>query len=90
MYACYTVKPCFTNTRLTQTPHYYGQFVLSLGEESPVFSLNSICLIQTTCTVDVDTEGALVSVHINWVSILSKFNGCLENKDPLRPPTKGL
>ena len=29
------VKPCFTDTCLIRTPHYYGQFALSLGEESP-------------------------------------------------------
>ena len=35
----YTVKPCFTDTLLLQTPHYYRQFALSLGKESPyVFS----------------------------------------------------
>ena len=31
-----TVKPCFTDTRLIWTPHYYGQFALSLGKESPL------------------------------------------------------
>ena len=30
-----TVKPCFADTCLTQTLLYYGQFVLSLGKESP-------------------------------------------------------
>ena len=42
-YPCYNgsvlvvikVKPRFTDTRLIQTPHYYGQFALSLGKESP-------------------------------------------------------
>ena len=42
-YPCYNgsvlvvikVKLCFTDTRLIQTPHYYGQFALSLGKESP-------------------------------------------------------
>ena len=41
-YPCYNgsvlvvikVKPRFTDTRLIQTPHYYGQFALSLGKES--------------------------------------------------------
>ena len=28
------VKPHFTDTRLIQTPRYYGQFVLSLGRDS--------------------------------------------------------
>ena len=30
-----TVKPRFIETRLIWTPHYYGQFSLSLGRESP-------------------------------------------------------
>ena len=34
-----SVKPLFTDTRLILTPHYYRQFELSLGKESPyVFS----------------------------------------------------
>ena len=34
-----SVKPRFTDTRLIQTPHHYGQLELSLGKESPyVFS----------------------------------------------------
>ena len=39
-----TVKPCFADTRLTLTPHYYGHFVLSLGKESPyiLFKFNPI------------------------------------------------
>ena len=34
LYTC-TVKPRFTDTRLIRTPHYYKQFALSLGKESP-------------------------------------------------------
>ena len=42
-YPCYNgsvlvvikVKPRFTDTHLIRTPHYYGQFALSLGKESP-------------------------------------------------------
>ena len=42
-YPCYNgsvlvvikVKPRFPDTRLIQTPHYDGQFTLSLGKESP-------------------------------------------------------
>ena len=30
-----TVKPRFTATLLIRTTHYYGQFALSLGKESP-------------------------------------------------------
>ena len=33
-YGIITVKPCFTDTRLLRTPHYDGQFALSLGKES--------------------------------------------------------
>ena len=29
-----TVKPHFTYARLIRTPHYYGQFGLSLGEKA--------------------------------------------------------
>ena len=33
---------------LIQTPHYYGQFALSLGKESPyIFSINLTRLIRT-------------------------------------------
>ena len=31
----YTVKPHFLDTCLIKTPHYYRQFALSLGKESP-------------------------------------------------------
>ena len=34
-----TVKTRFTDTRLIRTPHYYGQFSLSMAKESPyIFS----------------------------------------------------
>ena len=40
------------DTLLIQTPHYHGQFALSLGKESPLtFSLNSIRLIRTLSAV---------------------------------------
>ena len=35
------------DTHLRLTPHYYGQFALSLGKETLTFSLNSTHLIQT-------------------------------------------
>ena len=35
-----------TDTRFIRTPHYYGQFALSLGKESLTFSLNSPRLIR--------------------------------------------
>ena len=30
-----TVKPRFTDTHLIGTPHYYEQFAVSVGKESP-------------------------------------------------------
>ena len=45
------------DTRLLeiQTPHYHGQFALSLGKESPLtFSLNSTPLIQTLSIFPLD------------------------------------
>ena len=47
----------FMDTRLLeiQTPHYHGQFALSLGKESPLtFSLNSTPLIQTLSIFPLD------------------------------------
>ena len=38
-----TVTPHLTDTHLMRTPHYYGQFALSLGKESPyIFSKFSL------------------------------------------------
>ena len=45
-----TVKPRSTDTRLIRKPHYYGQFAMSLGKESPCISLNSTRLIPTPCS----------------------------------------
>ena len=56
-----TVKPRSTDTRLIQTHHYYGQFVLSLGKESPYISLNSILWIWTLSVV-------------SSVSVLTRFD----------------
>ena len=50
-----TVQPRFTDTRSVRTPHYYGQFALSLGKES-LYIFN--CL-------NTDTFYSLVSVRIN-------------------------
>ena len=50
-----TVKLRFMDMRLTRTPHYYGQFALPLGKESPyIFSkfnpLNmDTSLLRTVC-----------------------------------------
>ena len=55
------VKPRFTNTRLIRTPHYYGQFALSLKKKNSNISLNLTRLIQT----------------LSMVSSLSRINGVL-------------
>ena len=47
MAQCIRAKPRFTDTHFIWTPRSDGQFVLSLGKESPTFSLNSTHLIQT-------------------------------------------
>ena len=55
-----TVKPRFTDTRFIQTPHYYGQFVLSPGKESPyIFSKFN--------PLNMDIFCGLLSVRINEV-----------------------
>ena len=33
----YTVKPCFTDTRLIRTPYYYGQFALSFWKGNSLY-----------------------------------------------------
>ena len=50
------VKPCFVDTRLIWTPHYYSQFALSLGKETPyIFSkfnpLNKDFPLTWTCSI---------------------------------------
>ena len=60
-YIC-TVKSHFTDTCLIWTPHYYGQFALSLGKESPyIFSKFD--------PHNTDTFYGPLSVCINWVSL---------------------
>ena len=39
-----TVTPHLTDTHLIWTPHYYGQFALSLGKESPYIFSNKFSL----------------------------------------------
>ena len=83
----YTVKPC-----LIQTPHYYRQFVLSLGKETLRFSLNSTHFIQMLClapsvSVLMDTDCISITkcmtspatgVEITYYNLLN-FWGLLEN-----------
>ena len=43
-----SVKPCFMDTHLIQTPHYYVKFALSLGKEIPyIFSKFNLLNIDT-------------------------------------------
>jgi len=57
---CITVTPHFTDTYLIQTPHYYGQFALSLGKESPYIFFRFDLL-------NMDTFYGPLSVHIKGV-----------------------
>ena len=61
-----TVKPCFTDTCLKRTRHYYGQFSLSLGKESLRISLNSTRLIRTA-----RQKGNLWWRHRLWFFLIS-------------------
>ena len=49
----WTVKACFTNIHLIQTPHYHRQFALSLGKETPTFTPYSIHLICSPVNMDL-------------------------------------
>ena len=60
-----TVKAHSTNTSLIQTPHYYRQFPLSLGKESPyIFSKFN--------PLNMDAFYTPLSVHINGVGLYSQ------------------
>ena len=66
-----TVKPPFTDTRLIQTRHYCGKFVLSQGKESPyIFSkFNRVCLYmenQYTATKDSLREKDSLTLKQNY------------------------
>ena len=60
-----TVEPCFTDTCLILSPHYYGQFALSVGK-TRTFSLNSTCLIRTPVNAD--------NVHLFLVQSTNSYN----------------
>ena len=61
------------DTLLIQTSHYHGQFVLSLGKESPLtFSLNSIRLLRTI---------SMVSSGFNCNKIHQCFNRMMESTE---------
>ena len=57
---CSKVKPCFTDTHLIRTPHYYELLALSLGKESP-YNLSKLNWLNT------DTFYGPLSVCINQV-----------------------
>ena len=66
------------DTLLIQTPHYHGQFVLSLGKESPLtFSLNSIRLLRTISMV----PSVLVLTGFNCNKIHQCFNRMMESTE---------
>ena len=50
-----TVKPLSTDTRLKQTPHYYGHFTFSPGERKPLYFLFKL--------FNTDTFNAPVSIN---------------------------
>ena len=50
-----TVKPCVADTCLTLTPHYYRQFVLSLGKESPSLGKESPYILFKFNPLNTDT-----------------------------------
>ena len=49
----YTAKARLTDTYLIRTPHYYRQFALSPGKETPTLSLYSIHLTQKPVNRDL-------------------------------------
>ena len=82
-----TVKHRFTGTRI-RTPHYYGQFALSLGKESLSFPLNSTWYLWTPINIDTFyrlpqcpywrglTVKCLVGDQTGWGYWLSLSGGC--------------
>ena len=64
----HTVKTRFTpDTCLIQTPHFYGQFALSLGKQSPYIFSKSIPL-------DTDTPLIRTLSMVPLVSVLTEFD----------------
>ena len=64
------VKPCFVDTRLICTPHYYSQFALSLGKETPyIFSkfnpLNKDSPLTWTCSIGPSVS-VLMGIVCSW------------------------
>ena len=60
-----TFKPRFTDTRFVWTPHYYGQFAVSLGKESPYISSKFNPLYTGTSLTMAPSVSALTKFDCN-------------------------
>ena len=62
---CVVVSPCFTDTYLIWTPHYYGQFPLSLGKENPyiLFRFNLLSMVTLYGSLSVHIKGVWLYQH---------------------------
>ena len=64
----HTVKPRFTlDTLLIRTPHFYGQFALSLGKQSPY-------ILSKSNPLDTDTPLIRTLFMVPSVSVLTEFD----------------
>ena len=64
----HTVKPRFTlDTLLIRTPHFYGQFALSLGKQSPY-------ILSKSNPLDTDTPLIRTLSMVPSVSVLTEFD----------------
>ena len=68
-----TYSPALRMTHLIQTPHYYGQFDLSLSKKSYTFSLNSTHLNTNTLLTWTDFMAPSVSVLTGFHFITLKL-----------------
>ena len=65
---------CFTDTRLVRTPHYYGQFALSLGRRKPYWTLSmtpsgsKLKWFDCTENAKFTTSAWLKSINFNKIS----------------------
>ena len=59
---------CFTDTRLVRTPHYYGQFALSLGRGKPLYGHFLWPLRVHIKVVFFTTSAWLKSISFNKIS----------------------
>ena len=64
----YTVKPRFApDTRLMRTPHFYGEFALSLGKQSPY-------VLSKFNPLNTDTPFIRTLFMVPSVSVLTEFD----------------